>query len=71
VVKALRYKSEGRWFETRWLFFSIYVIFTAVLGPGVYSVSDRKIMFLGSRGHYATNRKVAGSIPDEMIFKFI
>jgi hypothetical protein len=40
VVKALCYKSEGRGFETRCrelIFFSIYVILQAALGPGVFS----------------------------------
>jgi hypothetical protein len=43
VVKALYYKPEGRGFETRWgeLFLSIYLILPAVLGPGVYSASNR------------------------------
>jgi hypothetical protein len=42
VFKALSYKLEGRGFETRWeLFFSIYLIIPAALGPGVYSASDR------------------------------
>jgi hypothetical protein len=43
VVKALRYKPEGRRFETQWgeWIFSIYVILAAALGPGVYSASNR------------------------------
>jgi hypothetical protein len=43
VVKALCYKPEGRWFETRGgeRFLSIYLIFLAALGPGVYSASNR------------------------------
>jgi hypothetical protein len=57
VVKALCYKPEGRGFETRWdeLFLSIYLIFPATLGPGVYSASNRneyqkhKIVFLRSK----------------------
>jgi hypothetical protein len=43
VVKALCYKPEGHGFETRcggW-FLSIYLIFPAALGPGVYSASNR------------------------------
>jgi hypothetical protein len=44
-VKALCYKPEGRGFETRWsewfIFFPIYLILPAALGPGVYSVSNR------------------------------
>jgi hypothetical protein len=42
-VKALCYKPQGRGFETRWgeRIFSIYLIFPATLGPGVYSVSNR------------------------------
>jgi hypothetical protein len=56
VFEALWYKSEGRWFETRWGdFFSIDLILPAALGPGFYSTSNRneyqkqKEMFLGSR----------------------
>jgi hypothetical protein len=46
VVEALYYKPEGRGFETRrdeCIFFSIYVILTAALGPWVYSVSNRNV----------------------------
>jgi hypothetical protein len=42
VVKALRYKPEGRGFETQldeWIF-SIYLILPAALGPGVYYASN-------------------------------
>jgi hypothetical protein len=54
-VEALCYKTEGRGFETRWgeWIASIYLTFSAALGPGVYSTSNRneyqkqKIMFLG------------------------
>jgi hypothetical protein len=44
LVKALCYKPEGRGFETQWggwFFFSIYLILPTVLGPGVYSASNR------------------------------
>jgi hypothetical protein len=43
VVEALCYKPEGRGFETRCgeLIFSIYLILSAALGPGVYSASNR------------------------------
>jgi hypothetical protein len=43
VIKAVRYNPEGRGFETRWgeLIYSIYLIFPATLGPGVYSASNR------------------------------
>jgi hypothetical protein len=44
VVEALRYKSEGRVFDSRGshhFFFSIYVNLPADLGPEVYSVSNR------------------------------
>jgi hypothetical protein len=42
VVKALRYKPEGRGIESRWGgFFLIYLILPAVLGPGVDSASNR------------------------------
>jgi hypothetical protein len=43
VVKALRYKPEGRGFETRWcefIFVSIYLILPVALGPGVHSTSN-------------------------------
>jgi hypothetical protein len=53
MVKAIYYKLEGRGFETRWgeRIFSIYLIFSAVLDPGVYSVCNKneyqkKTMFL-------------------------
>jgi hypothetical protein len=51
MVKALRYKPEGRGFETRCgeLISSIYLMLPVKLGPGVYSAGSRKIMFLGSR----------------------
>jgi hypothetical protein len=43
VLKALCYKPEGRWFETRWdeLIISVYLILPAALGPGVRSASNR------------------------------
>jgi hypothetical protein len=43
VVKALCCKQEGRGFETRWgeWIFSLYLILSAALGPGVYSASKR------------------------------
>jgi hypothetical protein len=40
-VKALRYKPEGRGFDTRWGDFYIYLILPAALGPGVYLASNR------------------------------
>jgi hypothetical protein len=40
VVKALGYKPEGRGFQTDELKFSIYVILSTALGPGVYSASN-------------------------------
>jgi hypothetical protein len=57
VVKALRYKPEGRGFETQWgeRIISINIILPAALGPGFtkplteMSTRCRKIMFLGSR----------------------
>jgi hypothetical protein len=58
LVEALRYKPEGRGFETRWgkwIFFTLPLILPAALGPAVYSASNRnefqkqKIMFLGSK----------------------
>jgi hypothetical protein len=43
VVKELCYKPECRGFLTRLgeLIFSIYLILSAALGPGVYSASNR------------------------------
>jgi hypothetical protein len=44
VVKALWYNPKGRGIEIRWgewYFLSIYLILPAVLGPGVYSTSNR------------------------------
>jgi hypothetical protein len=43
MVKALRYKPEGRGFKTQWgeWFLSIYLILPAALGPRVYSASNR------------------------------
>jgi hypothetical protein len=44
IVKALCYKPEGRWFESRWgefFFLSIYLILQAALAPGVHSASNR------------------------------
>jgi hypothetical protein len=36
-LKVLEVQRWGEWF----FFFSIYLIFQAVLGPGVYSASNR------------------------------
>ena len=43
VVKVLRYKSEGRWFDSRWCHwnFSITYSFRSHYGPGVDSASNR------------------------------
>ena len=43
LVKALRYKSEGRWFESRWCHwnFSLTQSFRSHYGPGVDSASKR------------------------------
>jgi hypothetical protein len=55
VVKELCYKPHDRGFETRQReYFSIYLILSAALGPGVYSASNRneyqrQTIFLGSR----------------------
>jgi hypothetical protein len=60
VVKALRYKLEGRGFGNRRSeVFSIYLILPAALGPGVtqnlteMSTRSRKRMYLGSRARPA------------------
>jgi hypothetical protein len=43
ISYTLRYKPEGRGFETCWdeLLLSMYLILSAALGPGVYSASNR------------------------------
>jgi hypothetical protein len=43
LIEALCHKPEGHGFETQWgkCIFSIYLILPAILGPGVYSVSNR------------------------------
>jgi hypothetical protein len=45
VVEALCCKQQGRRFETRWgewiIFFLIYLILPATLGPGVNSACNR------------------------------
>jgi hypothetical protein len=43
VVEALCYKPEGRGLQTRYceLIFSICLILSAAVGPGVYSASNR------------------------------
>ena len=55
VVKVLRYKSEGRWFDFRcchWNF-SLAYSFRSHYGPGVDSASNRneyQEQFLGGKG---------------------
>jgi hypothetical protein len=49
VVKVLRYKSEGRWFDSRWCRWN----FSLTYGPGVDSASNRneyQEYFLGGKG---------------------
>jgi hypothetical protein len=41
VIKALRYKPEGRGFENRCNFFLIYLILLAALSHGIYLASNR------------------------------
>ena len=43
VVKVLRYKSEGRWFDSRWCHwnFSLTLPFRSHYGPGVDLASNR------------------------------
>jgi len=43
VVKVLRYKSEGRWFDPSWCHwnFSLIKSFRSHYGPGVDSASNR------------------------------
>jgi hypothetical protein len=52
VSQAICNKPEGRRFETRWgeCIFSIYLIFLAALGLGVYSASNRNEYQESSRG---------------------
>ena len=52
MVKVLCYKSEGRWFDSRWFHwnFSLTQSFLSHYGPGVDSASNRneyKEYFLG------------------------
>jgi hypothetical protein len=53
VIEALCYKPEGRGFDSREFFFSIYQIHPATLGPGIYIeqklVPEADKMFLGSK----------------------
>jgi hypothetical protein len=43
AFKALCYRQEGRGFEARWSdwMFSIYLVLSTALDPGVYSESNR------------------------------
>ena len=41
VVKALLYKSEGRWFDSSWCQFFIDISFRSHYAPGVDSASNR------------------------------
>jgi hypothetical protein len=43
LVEALRYKSEGRWFDSRWYQcnFSLTLSFRPHYGPRIDSVSNR------------------------------
>ena len=52
MVKALRYKSESRWFDPRWCHwnFSLTQSFRSHYGPGVDSTANRneyQVNFLG------------------------
>jgi len=52
VIKVLRYKSEGRWFDSSWCHwnFSLTYSFRSHYGPGVDSASNRNVYqehFLG------------------------
>jgi len=54
VVKVLCYKSEGRWFNSRWCHwnFSLALSFRSHYGPGVESASNRneyQEYFLGGK----------------------
>ena len=41
MVKLLCYKSEGRWFDPSWCFFTDMKSFRSHYGPGVDSASKR------------------------------
>jgi len=50
VVKALFYKSEGRWFDPSWCHWNFFIdikSFRSHYGPGLDSASNRKEHFLG------------------------
>ena len=51
MVKALRYKAEGRWFDSRWCHWNFSVTsFRSHNGRGVDSASNRneyQVYFLG------------------------
>ena len=59
VVKVLLYKSEGRWFDTRWCHwnFSLTYSFRSHYGPGVttaYNRNEYQEYFLGGKnGRFA------------------
>jgi hypothetical protein len=55
LVEALRYKPEGRWFDSRWCHwnFSLTQSFRPYYGPGIDSASNRNKYpeyFLGGKG---------------------
>jgi hypothetical protein len=52
VVKVLCYKSEGRWFDSRWCHWK----FSSHYGPGVVSASNRN-----EHQEYFLRVKVAGA----------
>ena len=58
VVKALCYKSESRWYESRWCHwnFSLTYSFRLHYGPGVDSASNRN-----EYREYFLGVKVAGA----------
>jgi hypothetical protein len=78
VVKALFHEPEGRRLETRLgecIFFSIYLILPATLGPGFtqplaeMSTRSRKIMFLGSRAQPVRRADNFATICDSLVSK--
>jgi hypothetical protein len=78
VVKLLRYKSEGRWFDPRWChgIFYWYKSFWSHYGPGVDTVSNRneyRELFLevnaaGAYGWHLLNASEA--FPTEWFLQF-
>jgi hypothetical protein len=63
VVKVLRYKSVGRWFDSRWCHCNFCQNWRLMDHAGTAVAQWSR--------YCATNRKVAGSIPDGVIGIFV